>query len=90
MRSDGVQYNLSEKNAVRVTVPASGAAALTGGVIYCGHMGDPLGSHRDGAKVLGKWLTPNFNAVSVPPAAYGVLPDISKKKCRRRVQGRGP
>jgi hypothetical protein len=76
-RSDGVQYDLSDKNAVKAVVPASGVLRLTGGTICCGHMGDPLDSHRDPERVLGKGLTPNFSAVAVPPGRYGALPDIA-------------
>jgi hypothetical protein len=75
-RSAGVQYDLSEKNAVKVVVPASGVVRLTDGTIYCGHIGDLLGSHRDPEKVLGNGLTPNFSAVGAPPSRYGALPDI--------------
>jgi hypothetical protein len=76
VKSAGVQYNLSESNTVKVTVPQSGKLQLTGGVINCDHMGDPLGSHRDPAKVLGAGLDPNFSAVNAK-GVYCVLPDIS-------------
>ncbi|MDR1471847.1 MAG: hypothetical protein LBS75_04920, partial [Synergistaceae bacterium] len=74
VRGEGVQYNLSENNALTLTVPASGRVELSGGVIECGHMGDPLGSHR--TRPGNEAVYPNKNAVSVS-GVYCSLPDIT-------------
>jgi hypothetical protein len=68
-----VQYNLSEENAITVTVPESGEIKLTGGVINCDHMGDPLGSHRE--RIGNGPIYPNFTAANVN-GRYCVMPDI--------------
>jgi hypothetical protein len=73
VRGDGVQYDLSEKNAITVTVPDSLSVELSKGVIDCGHMGDPLGSHR--TRPGHEPVYPNFNAKSLS-GTYCVLPDI--------------
>jgi hypothetical protein len=75
-RSEGVQYNLSGNNAIKVTVPQSGRVSLTNGVINCDHMGDPLDSHRNPDKVLGAGIDPNFSSVNVK-GVYCKLPDIT-------------
>ncbi|MDR3165147.1 MAG: DUF4430 domain-containing protein [Synergistaceae bacterium] len=74
IKSTGVQYNLSEKNEIEVTVPASGLVRLTGGVINCGHMGDPLDSHR--TRIGKDQISPNFAAKNVS-GVYSTLPDIT-------------
>jgi hypothetical protein len=73
-RSEGLQYNLSERNTITVTVPRSGKVELTGGVIDCGHMGDPLGSHR--TRPGNEPVYPNLNAKSLS-GSYSALPDIT-------------
>jgi hypothetical protein len=73
VRGQGVQYNLSLKNAISVTVPASGRVELRNGVINCDHMGDPLGSHR--TRPGNEPVYRNFTAVNVP-GVYSVMPDI--------------
>jgi hypothetical protein len=75
IRSEGVQYNLSEANKVTVTVPASGKVELTNGVIECGHLGDPLGSHR--TRIGNEPVYQNLNAKSYPGGLYSTLPDIT-------------
>ena len=74
VKSEGVQYNLSEKNKLTVTIPASGGLKLTNGVINCGHMGDPLGSHR--TRIGREPVYPNFEAKNVKEV-YSVMPDIT-------------
>jgi hypothetical protein len=73
-RGEGAQYNLWGNNAMTVTVPDSGALKLTGGVINCDHMGDPLGSHRTrpGKEPVGV----NMNAKRAA-GVYCSLPDIT-------------
>jgi hypothetical protein len=72
-RGEGVQYDLSKKNTVKVTVPESGELKLTGGVINCDHMGDPLGSHR--TRPGNEPVYPNFAAVNVL-GVYSAMPEI--------------
>jgi hypothetical protein len=72
-RSEGVQYDLSKKNTVKVTVPESGELKLTGGVINCDHMGDPLGSHR--TRPGSEPVYPNFTAINVS-GVYSTMPEI--------------
>ncbi|MDR2137528.1 MAG: hypothetical protein LBO68_04490 [Synergistaceae bacterium] len=73
-RGEGVQYSLSESNAVALTVPESGKVELSNGVIHCGHMGDPLGSHR--TRPGREPVYPNFGAKNIS-GVYSVLPDIT-------------
>jgi hypothetical protein len=73
-RGTGVQYNLSERNAVTAAFPSSGTLKLTNGVIHCDHMGDPLGSHR--TRPGNEPVYPNFQAVNVA-GVYSVMPDIT-------------
>jgi hypothetical protein len=74
VRGEGVQYNLSERNTISVTVPASGIVRLHTGIISCGHMGDPLGSHR--TRIGKEPVYPNFTAINVE-GEYCVMPDIT-------------
>jgi hypothetical protein len=74
VRGQGVQYDLSENNAISVTVPASGKVELTNGVINCDHMGDPLGSHR--MRIGVEKVYPNREAVNVP-GVFSSMPDIT-------------
>jgi hypothetical protein len=74
VRGEGVQYDLSANNAIVVTVPESGRVELTNGVIYCDHMGDPLGSHR--TRPGHEPVYPNFTAVNVK-GVYSAMPDIA-------------
>jgi hypothetical protein len=75
VRSSGVQYTLNEDNAITVSVPASGKVELTGGVINCDHLGDPLGSHRTRVSDPQDHIYRNLDAVNIP-GTYSVLPDI--------------
>jgi hypothetical protein len=74
VKGEGVQYSLSENNAITVTVPESLSVELSKGTIDCGHMGDPLGSHR--TRPGHEPVYPNFNAKSLP-GTYCILPDIT-------------
>jgi hypothetical protein len=71
---DHVQYNLSDVNAVTVTPPATGSVTLTGGVIRCSHMGDPLGSHRSR---IGREKVYMNQSAARHDEVYSVMPDIT-------------
>ncbi|MDR1515946.1 MAG: hypothetical protein LBS45_09635 [Synergistaceae bacterium] len=74
VRGEGVQYDLSENNAITAIVPASGRVELSNGIINCDHMGDPLGNHR--TRPGHEPVYPNFTAINVK-GAYSVMPDLS-------------
>ncbi|MDR1915322.1 MAG: hypothetical protein LBQ58_01955 [Synergistaceae bacterium] len=71
---EGVQYNLAVKNTLTVTPPQSGSLTLSGGVINCPHLGDPLGSHR--TKIGHEKIYRNFEAQRID-GFYSVMPDIT-------------
>jgi hypothetical protein len=76
VRGVGIQYDLSENNAISVTVPASGRVELSGGVINCDYMGqkDSLGSHR--TRIGNEPVYMDGKAVNVP-GTYSAMPDIT-------------
>jgi hypothetical protein len=72
--ASGHQYDFITAHMATVVIPQgiTGAFGLTGGTIACGHMGSPIGSHRN---LTDSGTGSNMNAPTLS-GVYGVLPAI--------------
>ncbi|MDR2486644.1 MAG: InlB B-repeat-containing protein, partial [Clostridiales Family XIII bacterium] len=74
VRGKGVQYNISQVNAIKYTITDGDHNVLTGGQIHINHLGSPLGAHRS---IPDLGLGANLDASTGSNAPYfGALPDL--------------